>query len=211
MTIPPEIQDLVDNPRETLEIELKQWLDLSAPIDRANTARHLCALANYGGGYLIFGIRDDLSLDPTPPSDLLQYSRDKLGGLVERYLTPTFQIDVFHVRASAAGSTCVVVRVPSHQSVPICARCNGPSDEKGRVQGLREGEHYLRLPGPKSEAIRTPEHWRTVIHRCVLRERQSLLESIGQILRPPPTSAVAPRSEILAFHDSMIDLVRKAL
>ena len=39
-----DLSDLVDNPRETLEIELKQWMDLEDRVNRATVARHLAAL-----------------------------------------------------------------------------------------------------------------------------------------------------------------------
>ena len=61
-----DLNDLIDVPRETLEIELKEWLDLSEPVVRANIARHLAALANHGGAHLdpLIG-EDHLSvLDP---------------------------------------------------------------------------------------------------------------------------------------------------
>jgi hypothetical protein len=211
MSIPREVQDLVENPRETLEIELKEWLDLSQPLQRAKVARHICALANHGGGYLIFGIRDDLSVDPNHPGDLSRYSRDYFAGIVEKYLTPTFQCDIFFVPASSTGRVCVVVRVPSHASIPICARSNGPDDEKGRTQGIWVGEHYTRMPGPKSEAIKTPEHWKPVIHRCVLNERQTLLESIGHILGAREIVTRSGDSMLKSFHDAMISHVKELL
>lgn len=200
--IPPEIQDLVDNPRETLDIELKEWLDFSQPLNRANAARHICALANHGGGYLILGICDDLSPSSEHPGDLSAFSRDRFAGIVDKYLTPTFQCDVFFVARTAGGHECVVVRVPSHGAVPICARTNGPNDERGKVQAIREGNHYIRLPGPKSEAIKTPEQWKPVIHRCVLSERQSLLESIGRILRTDGISQRPQGAALQDFHDA---------
>jgi len=46
-------QDLVDQPRETLVIEINGHLDLNENIHRANLARHICALANNGGGYVV--------------------------------------------------------------------------------------------------------------------------------------------------------------
>ena len=58
-----DLNDLIEIPRETLEIELKEWLDLSEPVVRANIARHFAALAIHGGGYLIFGFKDDLRRD----------------------------------------------------------------------------------------------------------------------------------------------------
>src|ERR1051326_7461214 len=45
-----ELQELVDQPAETLEAEYKSWLDLSANAVKADLARHIAALANHGGG-----------------------------------------------------------------------------------------------------------------------------------------------------------------
>ena len=58
-----DLQDLVDNPPENLEIDLKDWIDLTSDVARASIARHIAALANFGGGYLLFGFQDDR----TPP------------------------------------------------------------------------------------------------------------------------------------------------
>jgi predicted HTH transcriptional regulator len=188
MTIPAEIQDLVDNPSEAPHVELKEWIDLSDGLVRAKTARHLAALANFGGGSFIIGIRDDLSLDPDSPKDHSQYSRDKFAGIVDKFLTPIFQCEVFLVTPSSGGLARVVVRVPSHGSVPVCAKGNGPADERGNIQGIRKGEHYIRVPGPKSVVVDTPELWQQLIHRCVLNDSQKLLESFGRILRPLETN-----------------------
>jgi hypothetical protein len=55
-SVPPEIQDLVDNPRELQHMDLKDWIDLSDEVARAKIARHLAALCNHGGGYVVFGL-----------------------------------------------------------------------------------------------------------------------------------------------------------
>ena len=70
-----DLSDLVDNPRETLEIEVKQWFDLGESVVRAKLARHMAALSNHGGGYLVFGFRDDLTVDPGRPSSLDEFNR----------------------------------------------------------------------------------------------------------------------------------------
>jgi hypothetical protein len=43
------------NPRETLETELKGWLDLGSNEDKANIAQAMLALANHGGGAILVG------------------------------------------------------------------------------------------------------------------------------------------------------------
>jgi len=45
-----DLTDLVDFPRETLEVEVKGWMDLGDKAARTNIARHIAALANHGGG-----------------------------------------------------------------------------------------------------------------------------------------------------------------
>lgn len=202
MTIPAEIQDLVDNPVETLHVELKGWLDLTDNETRAKTARHLAALANHGGGYLVIGIRDDRQGDDANhPGNLASYTADQFTGIVDRYLTPAFQCEVTRVTPTAGGQLCIVVRVPGHGSVPICAKANGPDDAKGRTLGIRKGEHYLRVPGPKSVAIESAEQWQPLIRRCVMNDHQSLLESFGRLLHPSDAAKPADTFSLRAWHE----------
>ncbi len=49
------LRRLLDYPREEMATEIKGWLDLSGRDVRARLAKELIALANYGGGYLLFG------------------------------------------------------------------------------------------------------------------------------------------------------------
>lgn len=204
MRIPADIQELVDNPGETLHIELKEWIDLSDPATRAKTARHLAALGNHGGGYFIVGIRDDRSLDEgNHPGNLAALGRDRFAGVIDRYLTPAFQCDVLLVTPTVGRKPCVVVRVPSHGSVPICSKQNGPDDGKGRILGIRKGEHYIRVPGPKSVAIDSAELWQPLVRRCVMNDRQSLLESFGRLLNPSELPVTPTgRVSLKEWHDT---------
>lgn len=211
MVIPAEIQDLVDRPAEALHVELKEWIDISAPVVRAKSARHLAALANHGGGYLIIGICDDGSLDSQHPGDFSAFTHDQVTGIVDRYLTPAFQCDVFIVSPAGGGGECVVVRIPSHGSVPICVKADGPHDERGRPQGIRKGEYYIRLPGPKSAPIDSPEQWRALIHRCVLNERQGLLESIARVLMPAERVPEQVGATLADWHDAMRKHIKELL
>jgi predicted HTH transcriptional regulator len=202
MAVSPEIQDLVDNPIETLHVELKAWLDLTDQAVRAKTARHLGAIANHGGGYLIIGIDDSRKLDEANhPGNLTGFTSDQFTGVIDRYLTPTFQCEVHHAAPTAGGRPCVVVRIPSHGSIPICARANGPEDDKGRSIGVRKGEHYIRVPGPKSVAVDSAELWQPLIRRCAMNDRQGLLESFGRLLHPSPAAEPAPTTTLRTWHD----------
>jgi len=173
------LQSLIDDPNEALGTEYKAEIDLETPIGRANFARHIAALANHGGGYLIIGFDDDLT--PREPRPSLP-TRDDVSRVVKRYLDPPLQCDV-RTLDDAEGRTYSVVVVPSHGAVPVCASADGPQDASGRVKGITRGVHYIRKPGPESAPLLTSQEWTPLIRRCALAERSSLLGAIEVALR----------------------------
>ena len=190
------LQDLVNQRLETPSVEYKAWMPLAENEAKAKIARHFCALANSGGGHLVFGFDDDGTPSEPHPADLSGYSQDLLNGIVGSYLQPAFHVAVHEITATT-GKIYPIVRVPSHGAQPVCAKRDGPQNAKGRTVGIRAGVHYIREQGPKSIAIDSPERWRGVLHRCVLAERHALLGSIGRLFQQPrmetaPSSALAP-------------------
>lgn len=181
------LADLVERRIEAPDVEYKNWMPLTANVERANIARHLCALANSGGGWLVFGFNDDGTPSQPYPDNLDAYGQDAINAIGERYLEPQPHCTVHRVTAQS-GHEYPVIRVPSHGEVPVCAKADGPQ-EKGRPQGIRSGVHYVRAPGPRSIPIATPALWRDVIRRCVLAERSGLLASIGQLFDGPQPAA----------------------
>lgn len=197
-----DLTDLIENPREDLGIECKAWLDLNENIQRAKVARHLAALANYGGGYLLFGFNDDMTRDRNRPKSVrLHYNRDVFSAIVRRYLTPCFQCDVTYASA-ANGEEFPVVRVPSHTGVPIASRAGGPHDKSGRPQGIVSGTYYIRKPGPESAPIVGAEEWGPLIRRCVLNERDKLLTDFSSLMQYAPSTKVDGAEELTNWHQN---------
>ena len=186
-----DLRALVESPEERLEVEYKRWVDLTDKFVRAKVARHLCALANHGGGYLVFGIDNDMTPSGARPST--PYDQDTLSAIVERYLTPPFQVSVHDVVSSSSGIEHPVVWVPPHADVPVCCKRNGPEDSKRRV-GISAGTHYTRTVGPASKPVTSPEMWAPIIRRCVRHDRQALLALFANLLRSTaPTADTAAR------------------
>lgn len=190
------LADLVERRTEAPAVEYKNFMPLTENVERAKVARHICALANSGGGWLVFGFEDDGTPSEPHVQDLSAYSQDAINGIGARYLEPQPHCETHFVRA-ASGRVYPVVRVPAHGAIPVCAKADGPQ-EKGAPQGIRKGFHYMRAPGPKSVPIDAPEMWRELIRRCVLAERGTLLSSIGQLFDRPQAASdkVSPLDEL---------------
>ncbi|WP_354268743.1 AlbA family DNA-binding domain-containing protein [Bradyrhizobium japonicum] len=86
-----DLSDLLARTNENLDVEFKAWMDPRDNETRAKLARHLAALANHGGGYLVFGV-DDKARTPLGATelDLALFSQDAITGIVRKYLDPRF-------------------------------------------------------------------------------------------------------------------------
>jgi transcriptional regulator with XRE-family HTH domain len=181
-----QLLELVDHPREEMAIEVKSWLDLGEKAVKAELARELLALANHGGGFIIFGFADRPDgWHPAAacPFDLDLYSQDKINGICEHYAEPHFHCDVHRVRNSA-GAEHVVVIVPGEHRVPIRSRRGGPEGD-GQTgpeeTKLRADRYYVRRPGPQSAPIASGREWDDLLRRCVRAQREELVESFRVI------------------------------
>jgi AbiU2/Schlafen, AlbA_2 len=95
-----DLGDLLAEPRETLDIEIKDWLDLSSNNHKALIAKEIIALANHGGGYLLVGFVElaDGSFKPalSRPPNLNAWSQDTIQSIVSKYVDPAVQCRVVH-------------------------------------------------------------------------------------------------------------------
>lgn len=145
-----ELLEIVDSPVERLEVEHKAYLDLNEAKHRADLARHIAALANYGGGHIAFGIDDQGQPAARPAGFAINH--DVIAGITKKYLDPAVHCDVREVR-STLGNMHPVIAVPPHGATPVCAKANGP-EINGKIVGIVAGSYYLRKPGPEKQ----PDH-----------------------------------------------------
>lgn len=173
-----DLSDLLARTNESLDVEFKAWMDPKDNETRTKLARHLAALANHGGGYLVFGV-DDKARTPLGATelDLALFGQDAIAGIVRKYLDPRVQVLVEYVVHE--GVTYPVIVVPSHGARPVIAIADGPQDNRNRPVGVLQGTIYIRAPGPESAPIRGADDWNALLDRC-LTHRSDLL---GNVLR----------------------------
>lgn len=175
-----ELQDLVAKPAEQEWLELKCWIDLTDHVCRAGIARHLAAIANFGGGYIVFGFEDDGTRCAAMKDVRKLYGHDVIAGIVDRYLQPKFQSDVSF--QTFTGVEHPIIWIPSHGPTPVVSKADGPKDAKGKTLGIRSGQVYIRTPKPESVPATTPEHWDKLIQRCVVARRDELVGMFSSIV-----------------------------
>jgi hypothetical protein len=173
------LADFLEGPRERLDVELKQWLDLSDANVRGKVARHLMALANHGGGWLQFGFieNDDGRFEHETAQgcpDTAQYSTDAINAVVRRFAQPSFQCETFWQECDQCPGPHVLVRVPGSHRIPIVCKRGGPDPNPDP----RKGATYGRLAGPRSDFVEDPDDWHRLLDRCMRQRRDELVETI---------------------------------
>lgn len=177
-------EDWLISPIETLDFEVKSWLDLNDAEARGTVAKALIALENHGGGFLLIGFTEDhgrLIPDPHRPASLAQYGTDEINAIVNKFAEPSFHAHVTVQRHPESGEEFPLVRVTGSSKVPVRSRRATPSES------VRQYVYYIRRPGPKSEAPMDGAEWDALIRRCVLNQRGEIVDILRSFV-----PAVAP-------------------
>lgn len=176
-----ELRLLLQIPNESLTVEYKSWLNLADNGDKARLAKAAIALANEGGGIIVFGMRepgnDGGSITAEPrPNQFPTYHQDDINAAVGRYADPAFHCELRFCQNPAAEVEHAFVLVPGGMQVPVMS--------KRACEGIIAAQKcYVRKPGPRSEEPFTAEEWRGVMERCVQNRRESMLDAIRVIVQ----------------------------
>ena len=188
------LADLLREPRETLDVELKGWLDISNNAEhRATLAKALIALANHGGGYVVFGFAEteDGVVPAEPrPENLATYTPDTVNSVVSRYIEPPFHCDVQVITSPETDLDHPVVSVPGGHTAPIRSKRSGP---EGRI--IEQNCYYIRRPGPCSEPPQSGQEWDVLIGRCLANAREDLVDRF-RVIMAGGTATEVPETDL---------------
>jgi hypothetical protein len=172
----PRLRELLVDPRESMSVEIKNWLDLINDVgDKANFAKAAMALANQGGGIIIIGFQEhegSAREAEDRPISLNSYNQDIVNGIIHSYADPPFHCAV-HFEPNPAGALFPMVVVPGGHRVPIRARRDGPNS-----RSLGQNLIYVRKPGPKSEVPASAQEWDDLFSRCFANRRDEIFDQI---------------------------------
>lgn len=174
------LRDLLIDPRESLDFEVKNWLNIRDPgDDKATLAKAILALANHGGGFVVLGLSEaESSLKEAEgrPATLDDYSQDLINGVVHSYCDPPFHCAV-HIVPNDTGALFPIIVVPGGHRVPVRARRAGPN---GNI--VQNNAIYIRKPGPRSETPQSAQDWEELLARCLRNRRDEMFDQIRDLI-----------------------------
>jgi hypothetical protein len=195
--IQQRLADLLMAPREDLDCEIKNWLDLvDSTDDKATFAKAVLALANHGGGFVVFGLTQtttDFTETPDRPATLDGYNQDLINGIVANYCDPALHCTV-HFVAAPGGAVHPVVTVPGGHRTPVRAKRASPDNKTVQNHAI-----YMRKPGPRSETPQSAQDWDALLGRCLGNRRDELFDQIRDLISGAvPQAPPAPEPDRLA-------------
>ena len=198
-----QFEKLLSDVRETLDIEVKETLDIAGdPNHRAALAKEIIALANHGGGFVIIGYEEKEDGDFVPsvnrkPS-MMDWSTDKVQSIISRYVDPHMQCSVTQTSIPNSEDRCVIIAVPGGHKVPVRAKSGSPDNKT-----LVPNRVYVRRPGPNSEEPQSTHDWDELFSQIIRNRREELSEAFRSILEgvvPVSSATEEPADEALQKH-----------
>jgi hypothetical protein len=198
------IDGLVGNPSESLNVELKRWINPNLPVGIEKIVKGALALRNRNGGFFVVGF-DDSTLAPDvanePPNAKDLFHVDMIQGVVSKYASDPFEIEI--AWGERDGRKYPVIVVPSGVKFPVAAKRDLID---GSRTAVRVGAVYFRSlasNGTPSTTEARPSDWADIVEICFdnreadvgrfIRRHlanldiSSLTNIIGQATPPAPT------------------------
>jgi hypothetical protein len=161
------IAGLVGNPSESLNVELKRWIDPTQPAGVEKIVKGALALRNRNGGFFVVGF-DDKTLAPdvaNEPQNAKQlFHVDVIQGIISKYASDPFEIEV--AWADRDGRQYPIIVVPSGVKVPVAAKRDLMD---GSRTAIRVGAVYFRSlasNGTPSTTEAKPSDWADIVEIC---------------------------------------------
>lgn len=175
------IDALLAAPSESLNVEIKRWIDPKSPEGSAKIAKAAMSLRNRNGGYLVIGL-DDKTLLPDdkgrPDDPRATFHADIVQGIVSKYSAIAFEVEVGF--ASRDGAEFPVIGISEGVTVPVCCKADLMSADG--ITLLKQNALYFRSLNSNGTPSSTNigwNDWRELVEIC-FENREA---DIGRFLR----------------------------
>jgi hypothetical protein len=186
--MPDLINKAINAKRESKHIEFKECFDPTSPQDWCEIIKDIVAMANSGGGVILFGVDNVGKLFSTNLNAIFCLDPADIADKISKY---TGSVDLkFEIREVKKGRQNLVAFVILPVSIPIVFRKPGTYDIGFGKQksAFSVGTVYFRH-GAKSEPG-TSEDIRQAIERQLDNIRKSWIKGVRKVVRAPEGSQV---------------------
>lgn len=162
-----DLNEFLQAPRESLNIELKSWIDPTTPEGKAKIIKAAIALRNLNGGYLGIGISDDGTplVDNAPPNLVELFHQDTIQALITKHSSEPFEVTVEF--GSFQNSQFPFIVIPSGVRTPVAAKARLQDDSQRDL--VKQDAVYVRTLGSNhtpSTAIARYSDWPQIMSAC---------------------------------------------
>jgi hypothetical protein len=187
-------------PSEAGEVDYKMGVKLESKTPFTfKLIRHIIAMANSGGGFLVIGYKEDGQTKiPTAEkiSDeiLNSYDVSILAEMVEGYISGTEKIElkVYKEINPDNGATYPIIEIIGFKKRPFfCGKdASIPStDPKKSELILKQSSLYVRNVSARTGILATPDQWDALIDKCVESHQDELMKRFRSMLKSVGFSA----------------------
>jgi hypothetical protein len=203
-TDPLQVQ-AIEATSETASVDFKASLDVDNKGQWLEVLKDLAAMANSGGGVVLFGLDDSGNPTGCDVSPVLNYDTARIGDKLCKYTKVHF--GGFTLFPAQRGRIQIAGIRVSASIVPLVFTADGQYlNEHGHERfAFRQGTVYFRH-GSKSEPG-TSDDLRAFVEREVERVRASWLKGIRQVVEAPPGAVISVGSPIQAANPDRVRLV----
>jgi hypothetical protein len=182
------VQRALTAKRESKYIEFKEGFDPNSPAEWCEVIKDIVAMANSGGGIIVFGLDSLGSASGASLTELAQIDPADVGNRISKYTGPV-QLE-FEIRELAKQDKKLQAFVVQAVSIPIVFQKPGTYDAGSGKQktAFSVGTVYFRH-GAKSEPGNSDDI-RSVIERHLEFIRKSWIKGVRKVVQAPSGSTI---------------------
>lgn len=202
----PSPRELLEATCESAAVDFKAGLDVENKGEWLEVLKDILAMANSGGGVILFGLDDSANPTGTDIAPILDYDASRIGDKLRKYTGMNFGgFSLFPVSRGAAQLAGIRITA---SPAPIVFTADGQYNNAAGQErfAFRQGTVYFRH-GAKSEPG-TTEDLRAFVERELERIKNSWLTGIRQVVEAPPGAVVSVGLPFQARSEGTMDRVR---
>jgi Schlafen, AlbA_2 len=162
-----DIQKLVEQPSESLTVELKNWVDPDTDDGISKLVKAAIAMRNNNGGYVLIGF-DNKTCQPiyiNVPSNVREiFHKDKIQGMVTKYASETFEVETHFPKIGK--NEFPVIEIGSGLKYPVGTKRDHVVHGKFYIKQNRVYVRSLSSNNTPSTTEATWKDWEPLCERC---------------------------------------------